>query len=163
MNGGQVAFYATVATAIPVLILGYVAGLLALVRGWERHGKQQFAIGFIFWAVAGSKRRFGGAYWLAKNVMVLVAVLVALLGPIAGEYFALHALLQKRSTSGASLWATVGIATSGVAVIYPSVALMVRQVRPAVDFVRGTTQPRDPRTDEAAGVRAPHREAKHRD
>jgi hypothetical protein len=38
MKSGQVAFYATVATVIPVLLLGHVAGAKALaekgVQGW---------------------------------------------------------------------------------------------------------------------------------
>jgi predicted Abi (CAAX) family protease len=136
MNGGQVAFYSTVATVIPVLLLGYVAGIIALARGWEAEGKRAAGTLFIAAAIAGFKRWYDGPLWLILIFGTLAAIVAALAGPPVGEYFALHALLQNRSTATTGTWATIGIATTGAAVLYPPVALVLAQVPPIVKFFR---------------------------
>jgi hypothetical protein len=45
---------------------------------------------------------------------VVVLLLFSVVGPFIGEAVALHALASNRTTSGATTWATVGLATTGI-------------------------------------------------
>jgi hypothetical protein len=139
MNGGQIAFYASVATVIPVVLSIYAVGLsqwpgAGFMALWELLKWVLDAFLSAVDSLGGklTKRgRFGTlavvivrlaviAYLVVEVLLCLVlgaCVAFALVGPFLGEGFALHALTSNRATSDATMWATIGIATTGVALV----------------------------------------------
>jgi hypothetical protein len=150
MNSGQVAFYSTVATVIPVMLLGYIAGAVALTRPRVEAltGKMPPVVGEVMGfikLVAGFRiiplmpltmtMAFVTALVLLALIAVPVAILLALFGlPAAGEYFSLHALLSNKSTSQETTYAALGLAISVAAVLLPPFYVVV--VSPLAKMVK---------------------------
>ena len=138
MNGGQIAFYASVATVIPVVFSIYVVGLRGATQtSWRRLGafrmaqyeravRNVYRRSFSDEADTALKRWAMAATYLvtllavsAATMILLGLLLFSLVGPFLGETFALHALSSNRATSGAATWSTIGLATAGAAVVVP--------------------------------------------
>lgn len=148
MSSGQIAFYATVATAIPVVLVIYIVGAGELARRriehivdllaeksrprlWTR--KQARArrrastnrfVRTSATSVPNELLEYGRM--LAVNVIgpVTLLALTGMLGflvlsPVVGEYFALHALASDRATADATTWAAIGLATTGAYLLAP--------------------------------------------
>jgi hypothetical protein len=157
VNGGQIAFYASVATAIPVVVGLYVVGLRTAAStssvAWLRVMSRVMDYGSYIGERVGSRmlpdnlgdRPGVGTYlvgaclaaamfavgclgWVALFV-VLAAVVFSVVGPMIGEGFALHALASDRATDTATTWATIGIATTGVAILGIFVPVFKQTVR----------------------------------
>jgi hypothetical protein len=146
VNSGQAAFYASIATAIPVVLVVYVAG----ARGLAKEGLQRYFDLLETKASVESPPRWRVAYKSADLTtlrgrlrfaalmsigVVVVSALESVFGvlrlaaialivlvvasPVVGEYFALHALSTNHSTTTATAWASIGIAGTGVALLGP--------------------------------------------
>ena len=159
MNGGQIGFYATVATAIPVLLLGYVAGAITLARrGVESFGHKALKspveillmfindfkrdgtsfMGFFAAEILLVLYSFFFAFLVVTVVVVVIAVVVFLLlgAPALGEYYALHALATNRSSTTANMWAAIGLSSTAAAVLGPAAFVTVLSLGRVVKRIR---------------------------
>lgn len=158
LSGGQIAFYATTATAIPVLLLAYVFELSALSRrasdsideaatqgrdavcqridtaGLESGTAKglKLAVNFFSATLAGSIRR--------TFVQIILVVLV--LCPAGAEIVCLNALADNSATHSQYVIAWVGLGCSGIGVLAPIIATTFIVYRPMFMFglVLKTTQ-----------------------
>jgi len=150
MNNGQIAFYATVATAIPVVFVIYIVGAGDLAKKsidqfldrldsrfqhlrWTRkRTKAELRASTNFFVRASANPVLNGIDEIVRmftvfilgpaSVLVMTGVLSFLvLSPVAGKYFALHALASDRASSAATTWTTIGLTTTGAYLLGPFV------------------------------------------
>jgi hypothetical protein len=130
MDGSKVAYYSVAATAIPVLILGYVAGTVALMRRWNEKDREGVGI-VLLWIMVGnlSKREANKriAQVIGITTLAAGAVIFVLIAPVVGECFALAALATGHPAGGAVLVTAVGLAAAACGVLYAPMSLIAQQ------------------------------------
>jgi hypothetical protein len=150
MTGARIAFYASVATVIPVVWVIYLAGapeasekaltqILSDARWLNRTAKREREAPQGAEAAALKERNLKLRFWLpavgatAANlfvfpVMVLTTLVVVFVvgSPIVGEYAALHALATNRDTSASRSWITASLVVIAVVLLVPPTWRMIR-------------------------------------
>jgi hypothetical protein len=131
LNAGQVGFYATTATVIPVLVLAYVVQHRQVSANLYRKAKAFDGVIGERSESPGSDLPFGHPVGLAARIRVwtgsvaiaygaAILAMVLFITPALGEFAALHALLINASSAGSAGFAWIGIAASGGAILLPS-------------------------------------------